>query len=67
MAGTAQRSTVCAGSHDSSTAKTSLALKMTERSITFCSSRMFPGQAYACNKSSVFFSIERIVLPALDA
>ena len=61
------RRTDCAGSHDSSTAKTSLALRITDRSITFCSSRMLPGQSYACNKSSVFLSIERIVLPALEA
>src|SRR5688572_32313396 len=37
--------TDCVGSHDSSTANTSPELRITDRSITFCSSRMLPGQA----------------------
>src|SRR5260370_1197408 len=32
-------------------------LRMTARSITFCSSRMFPGHAYACRSLSVFLSM----------
>ena len=36
--------TDCFGNHDSSTANTSLELRITDRSITFCSSRMLPGQ-----------------------
>src|SRR6266404_3079294 len=34
-------------SHNSSTANTSPELRITDRSITFCSSRMLPGQSYA--------------------
>src|SRR4051812_19242467 len=36
----------CRDSQLSSTAKLSLSETMTERSITFCSSRMLPGQGY---------------------
>ena len=34
----------------SSTEKPSVSHTTTERSITFCNSRMFPGQGYACSK-----------------
>src|SRR5580692_9175749 len=36
----------------------------TARSITFCNSRMLPGQSYPWNKSSVFLLTLRIRLPA---
>src|ERR1700733_2979420 len=50
-----------------STEKTSSSQKMTDRSITFCSSRTLPGQAYDCSRSKVRFSIVAILLPALRA
>src|SRR5579862_1144720 len=37
---------------------------MTDRSITFCSSRMFPGQEYDCKSSRVLFSMVPIFFPA---
>jgi len=44
-------------SHVSSTAKVSASLRMTARSITFCSSRMLPGHSYSCKSFSDFLSI----------
>ena len=38
-------------SHESPIEKVSPSLRMTARSITFCSSRMFPGQSYAASLS----------------
>ncbi len=46
-----------------STEKTSVSQTMTDRSMTFCSSRMFPGQAYDSNSSRVLFSMVPIFFP----
>src|SRR2546425_10820929 len=51
-------------SHDSSMAKVSPSHRITARSITFCSSRTFPGQSYACNSSNVCFLMVRMLFPA---
>src|SRR5438128_7217186 len=51
-------------SHDSSMAKVSPSHRITARSITFCSSRTFPGQSYACSSSNVCFLIVRMLFPA---
>jgi len=48
----------------SSTENVSPSLKMTPRSTTFCSSRMFPGQPYALNNASVLLLMCLIFLPA---
>ncbi len=48
----------------SSTENVSPSHKMTPRSTTFCSSRMFPGQPYALNNPSVLLFICLIFLPA---
>src|SRR6266436_7388967 len=42
------------GNQFSSIEKISVSQSMTERSMTFCSSRMFPGQRYDWSNSSVF-------------
>src|SRR6266853_5799733 len=44
-------------SHNSSTEKTSVELRIIDLSITFCNSRILPGQSYDCNRSNVFLSI----------
>src|SRR2546427_3585037 len=54
-------------SHDSSMAKVSPSHRITARSITFCSSRTFPGQSYACNSSNVCFLMVRMLFPACFA
>ena len=51
-------------SHNSSTEKTSAELRMMDLSITFCNSRILPGQSYDCNRSKVFWSIDRIFCPS---
>src|SRR5580692_6472817 len=51
----------------SSTVKVSVSHTMTDRSMTFCSSRMFPGQGYDWSNCRVFLSTLRIFLPALRA
>ena len=50
----------------SSTAKVSESLRMTARSITFCSSRMLPGQSYSCKSFSDFLSIVLNCFPVFD-
>src|SRR5439155_1402877 len=51
----------------SSTEKVSPSHRITARSITFCNSRMLPGQSYAWNRSEVFLFMLRIFLPAFWA
>src|SRR2546426_4589366 len=51
----------------SSTEKISPSHRITARSITFCNSRMLPGQSYAWNRSEVFLFMLRIFLPAFWA
>src|SRR5262245_17331374 len=48
----------------SSTENSSVSHTITDRSITFCSSRTFPGHGYDCRRSSVRLFTRRIVLPA---
>src|SRR5712671_2711976 len=45
-------------SHISSTENASPELRITDLSITFCNSRILPGQSYDCNRSSVVLSID---------
>ena len=52
-------------SHVSSTANVSESLRVTARSITFCSSRTFPGQSYSCRIFWVFFSMVWNFFPIL--
>src|SRR5258708_27882277 len=52
-------------SHVSSTAKVSSSLRITARSITFCSSRTLPGHPYAWNAFRNFLSIVLNFFPAL--
>lgn len=47
-----------------STENVSPSLKMTARSMTFCNSRMFPGQSYALNSASVSLLMCLMFLPA---
>src|SRR4029077_17271653 len=56
-----------ADSQLSSTVNSSLSHTITDRSITFCSSRTFPGQGYDCRRSSIPLLTRRIVLPAFRA
>src|SRR5262245_39012929 len=51
-------------SHRSSTARVSESDTITARSITFCSSRMFPGQSYDCMRLDVSLLRPLILLPA---
>ena len=51
----------------SSTDKFSASETMTYRSMTFCSSRMLPGQGYDWSRSRVFLFTLRIFFPALLA
>ena len=51
----------------SSTVNSSVSHTITDRSITFCSSRTFPGHGYDCRRSSVRLLTRRIVLPAFRA
>ena len=54
-------------SHLSSTVKISVSHTITDRSITFCNSRMLPGQGYDWSNCRVFLSTFRMLLPALRA
>ena len=54
-------------SHVSSTENVSPSHKITARSMTFWSSRMFPGQSYAWNSVSADLLIFRMRLPAFVA
>jgi hypothetical protein len=47
----------------SSTENVSCSLTMTDRSITFCNSRILPGQAYDCSRSRLFLSTAVKCLP----
>src|SRR4029077_1344372 len=51
----------------SSTEKFSVSHTMSDRSITFCNSRMLPGQGYDWSNCRVFLSTLRMLLPALRA
>src|SRR5215813_7045868 len=51
-------------SHRSSIESVSESEMITARSMTFCSSRMFPGQSYDCSKSAIALLMPRILLPA---
>src|SRR6266481_3547083 len=44
----------CRESQLSSTEKFSVSHTMTDRSITFCNSRILPGQGYDCSRSRLF-------------
>src|SRR5580658_4038189 len=57
----------CRESQLSSTVKVSVSLTMTERSITFCSSRILPGQGYDWSRSRLFLSIAWKFFPAFLA
>src|ERR1700683_1427661 len=57
----------CWDSQLSSTEKFSVSHTMTDRSITFCNSRMFPGQGYDSSNRRVFLSTVVILLPAFRA
>src|SRR5437867_4065065 len=54
-------------SHASSTVNVSVSHRMTARSMTFCSSRMLPGQSYASKSFMVLPSIVLIFFAALLA
>src|SRR5215470_586765 len=51
-------------SHRSSMARESESAMMTARSMTFCSSRILPGQSYDCSKIDDSLLMPRIRLPA---
>src|SRR5271169_3261695 len=51
----------------SSTENVCVSLTTTDRSTTFCSSRIFPGQAYDCSMSRLFLSTAVKCLPAFRA
>src|SRR5258708_31526168 len=51
----------------SSTVKVSVSHTIRDRSMTFCSSRMFPGQGYDWSNCRVFLSTLRMFFPALRA
>src|SRR5262249_40423452 len=51
-------------SHRSSIESVSESDTITARSMTFCSSRMFPGQSYDCSRIDVSLLMPRIGLPA---
>src|SRR5260370_12451365 len=51
----------------SSTVTVSVSHTIRDRSITFCSSRMFPGQGYDWSNCRVFLSTLRMFFPALRA
>src|SRR5712671_6235555 len=51
----------------SSTVNSSVSDTITDRSITFCSSRTFPGHGYDFRRSSVRLLTRRMVLPAFRA
>src|SRR5258708_35499202 len=46
----------CCGNQLSSTENSSVSLTITDRSMTFCNSRMLPGQGYDSSNWSVFLS-----------
>jgi hypothetical protein len=48
----------------SSTDKLCVSQRMTDRSMTFCNSRMFPGQEYDCSRSMACLWTLRILFPA---
>jgi hypothetical protein len=51
----------------SSTEKLAVSHTITDHSMTFCNSRMFPGQAYDSSNRRVFLSTVVILLPAFRA
>src|SRR6266850_132967 len=51
----------------SSTVNISVSHTISDRSMTFCSSRMLPGQGYDWSNCRVFLSTLRMFLPALRA
>src|SRR5579862_2133872 len=50
---------LCRESQFPSTENVAVSLTITDRSITFCNSRILPGQLYACSKSRLFLSTAR--------
>src|SRR6202040_3349703 len=48
----------------SSTEKFSVSHTITDRSMTFCNSRMLPGQGYDCSSSRLFLFTPRMLFPA---
>src|ERR1700747_1701900 len=57
----------CRESQLSSTEKFSVSHTITDRSMTFCNSRMFPGQGYDSSDRRVFLSTVVMLLPAFRA
>src|SRR6185295_3954858 len=57
----------CVETQLSSTVNSSVSETITDRSITFCNSRTFPGHGYDFMRSSVCLLTRRMVLPALRA
>src|ERR1700688_70238 len=57
----------CRESQLSSTEKFSVSHTITDRSMTFCNSRMFPGQGYDSSNRRVFLSTVVIFLPDFRA
>src|SRR5438552_6429354 len=58
---------LCRESQLPSTENVSVSLTMTDRSITFCNSRILPGQVYACSRSRLLLSTAVKRLPAFQA
>src|SRR5579863_1725294 len=58
---------LCRESQLPSTENVAVSLTMTDRSITFCNSRILPGQLYACSRSRLFLSTAVKCLPAFRA
>src|ERR1700720_818964 len=54
----------CRESQLSSTEKFSVSHTITDRSMTFCNSRMLPGQGYDCSSSRLFLFTPRMLFPA---
>src|SRR5216683_2644660 len=57
----------CSASQLLSTARFSVSHTITERSMTFCNSRMFPGQGYDCSNSKLLLLTPRMLFPAVRA
>src|SRR5258708_8417703 len=57
----------CCDSQLLSTEKFSVSHTITDRSMTFCNSRMLPGQGYDWSNSSVFLLTRFMFLPAFRA
>src|SRR5258707_8176202 len=57
----------CSASQLLSTERFSVSHTITERSMTFCNSRMFPGQGYDCSNSKLLLFTPRMFFPAFLA